>query len=327
MAEGNVTADKWVRLAAWIARHLVDLDAPAANPNNKDYPSAGVVAHLLWGSGPSKRAARRALEYAEGVVGRLEEENRQRVSVEAKDMAKIETRTNNARFEVRELDGGGMTFTGYAAVFNAPSEPLPFIERIAPGAFKRSLDSRNDVKLLWNHDTGIVLGSRRAGTLRLEEDNYGLRVSADLPDTQAGRDAAYLIKRGDVDSMSFGFSVPKGGDEWISDNERVLRSVRLIETSVVSFPAYSQTAGSTAVRALGKVAHRASVDADALADAIVAIESDSDLTEEQSDILMKVINELGPKSDEPTETVESEELDSAMLELKKKKLEQLLKGI
>jgi hypothetical protein len=81
------------------------------------------------------------------------------------------------------------------------------------------------------------------------------------------------------------------------------------------------------VRALGKVAHRASVDADALADAIVAIESDSDLTEEQSDILMKVINELGPKSDEPTETVESEELDSAMLELKKKKLEQLLKGI
>jgi HK97 family phage prohead protease len=327
MAEGNVTADKWVRIAAWIARHLVDLDAPAANPNNEDYPSAGVVAHLLWGSGPSKRAARRALEYAEGVVGRLEEENRQRVSVEAKEMAKIETRTNSARFEVRELDGGGMTFTGYAAVFNAPSEPLPFIERIAPGAFKRSLDSRNDIKLLWNHDTGVVLGSRRAGTLRLEEDNYGLRVSADLPDTQAGRDAAYLIKRGDVDAMSFGFSVPKGGDEWVSDNERVLRSVRLIETSVVPFPAYSQTAGSTSVRGLDKVARRASVNADALADAIVAIESDSDLTEEQTELLAKVISELGPKSEEPAETVESEELDADMLELKKKKLEQLLKRI
>jgi len=327
MAEGNVTADKWVRIAAWIARHLVDLDAPAANPNNEDYPSAGVVAHLLWGSGPSKRAARRALEYAEGVVGRLEEENRQRVSVEAKEMAKIETRTNSARFEVRELDGGGMTFTGYAAVFNAPSEPLPFIERIAPGAFKRSLSARNDIKLLWNHDTGVVLGSTRAGTLRLEEDNYGLRVSADLPDTQAGRDAAYLIRRGDVDAMSFGFSVPKGGDEWVSDNERVLRSVRLIETSVVPFPAYSQTAGSTSVRGLDKVARRASVDADALADAIVAIESDSELTEEQTDLLTKVISELGPKADEPAQTVESEELDSDMLELKKKKLEQLLKRI
>jgi hypothetical protein len=81
------------------------------------------------------------------------------------------------------------------------------------------------------------------------------------------------------------------------------------------------------VRGLDKVARRASVDADALADAIVAIESDSDLTEEQTDLLTKVISELGPKSDEPTETVESEELDSAMLELKKKKLEQLLKRI
>jgi HK97 family phage prohead protease len=247
--------------------------------------------------------------------------------VEAKEMAKIETRTNSARFEVRELDGGGMTFTGYAAVFNAPSEPLPFIERIAPGAFKRSLSARNDIKLLWNHDTGVVLGSTRAGTLRLEEDNYGLRVSADLPDTQAGRDAAYLIRRGDVDAMSFGFSVPKGGDEWVSDNERVLRSVRLIETSVVPFPAYSQTAGSTSVRGLDKVARRASVDADALADAIVAIESDSELTEEQTDLLTKVISELGPKADEPVQTVESEELDSDMLELKKKKLEQLLKRI
>ena len=53
MASGNVTADKWVRIAAWIARHLVDLDSPSANPTNENYPSPGVVAHLLWGSGPS----------------------------------------------------------------------------------------------------------------------------------------------------------------------------------------------------------------------------------------------------------------------------------
>ena len=89
MAEGNVTADKWVRIAAWIARHMDDLDSPAANPGNEDYPSAGVVAHLLWGSGPSKRAATRAMEYAEGVVARLEEENRELVNVEAKELAKI----------------------------------------------------------------------------------------------------------------------------------------------------------------------------------------------------------------------------------------------
>ena len=327
MAAGNVSADKWVRLAAWIARHLGDLDSPAANPSNDDYPSAGVVAHLLWGSGPSKRAARRALDYAEGVVARLEEENRQLVNVEAKEMAKIETRTNSTKFEVRELDGGGMTFTGYAAVFDAPSEPLPFTERIAPGAFKRSLQSRNDVKLLWNHDSGTVLGSTRAGTLRLEEDNVGLRVSADLPDTQAGRDAAYLIKRGDVDSMSFGFSVPKGGDEWVSANERVLNSVRLFETSIVAFPAYTQTAGSTAVRGLDKIAKRAGVDADALADAMLKIESGMDLSDEEASLLTQVVDTLSPKAEEPVEETKDDEIDPSMLELKKKKLEQLLKGI
>ncbi len=53
MAEGTVSDDKWIRIAAWIARHLVDLDSPDANPNSDNYPSAGVVAHLLWGSGPS----------------------------------------------------------------------------------------------------------------------------------------------------------------------------------------------------------------------------------------------------------------------------------
>ena len=327
MAAGNVSADKWVRIAAWIARHLDDLDSPTAQPGNDDYPSAGVVAHLLWGSGPSKRAARRALDYAEGVVARLEEENRQLVNVEAKEMAKIETRTNTTQFEVRELDGGGMTFTGYAAIFDAPSQPLPFTERIAPGAFKRSLQSRNDIKLLWNHDSSIVLGSTRAGTLRLEEDNVGLRVSADLPDTQAGRDAAYLIKRGDVDSMSFGFSVPKGGDEWVSENERVLKSVRLFEASVVAFPAYAQTAGSTAVRGLDKIAKRAGVDADALADAMLKIESGLDLSDDEAKLLTQVVDELSPKAEEPVEEAKEDEIDPSMLELKKKKLQQLLKGI
>jgi hypothetical protein len=177
MARGSVTADKWVRIRAWIARHLSDLDSPTARPDSDGYPSAGVVAHLLWGSGPSKSSARRALEYAEGVVGRIELENEGRAKGEA--LSKIETRILTTEFEVRE-EADGMHLTGYAARFNEPSEPLPFIERIAPGAFKRSLRSRNDVKLLWNHDTSTVLGSSRAGTLTLTEDDKGLRVSAHL---------------------------------------------------------------------------------------------------------------------------------------------------
>lgn len=330
LAEGNVTADKWVRLRAWIARHLDDLDAPDAKPGSDGYPSAGVVAHLLWGSGPSKARARRALDYAEGVVARLEEENRAHLSVETRDMAKVETRTNSTNFEIREAsDGNGMTFTGYAAVFNSPSEPLPFREKIAPGAFKRSLRARNDIKLLWNHDSGIVLGSTRAGTLRLEEDSVGLRVSADLPDTSAGRDAAYLLRRGDIDSMSFGFSVPAGGDEWSSDGmERTLNSVRLLEASIVAFPAYSATAGSTAVRGLDAVAERANVDADALADALLKIESGSDLSDEDVQLINSVVGELSPAEEEPVvEEEASADADVDMLALKRKKLEQLLKGI
>ena len=160
----------------------------------------------------------------------------------------LEQRTALETIELRQ-EGDGMTFSGYAAKFNSPSQPLPFTEIIKPGAFKRSLASRNDVKLLWNHDSSQVLGSTRAGTLTLVEDAVGLRVTAKLPNTSVGRDAAELIKRGDVNAMSFGFSVPQGGDTWSEDgNTRELNSVRLFETSIVAFPAYESTAGSTSVR-------------------------------------------------------------------------------
>jgi HK97 family phage prohead protease len=324
MAEGNVTADKWVRIRAWIARHLVDLDAPDANPTSENYPSAGVVAHLLWGSGPSKSSARRALNYAEGVVARLEEENRASISQESEQMAKIEKRTNEVQFELRAVENGdGMTFTGYAAVFNSPSEPLPFIERIAPGAFKRSLKARNDIKLLWNHDTGSVLGSTRAGTLKLEEDNYGLRVTATLPETTLGKDVRTLVQRGDVNAMSFGFSVPANGDSWNTDGtERTLRSVRIHEVSIVAFPAYTSTAGTAAVRSFDGVAKRAEVDADQLADAMLAIEDGKDLSLEQSELLTQVIQRLTPQEEE-----EENNNDITALELKKKKLELLMKRL
>jgi HK97 family phage prohead protease len=320
MASGSVTADKWVRIRAWIARHLADLDAPAANPNNEDYPSAGVVAHLLWGSGPSKRAAQRALDYADRVVTRLEEENRTQISVEGESMAKVEQRTNTAQFEIRETEDG-MTFEGYAAIFDSPSEPLPFIERIKRGAFNRSLkQARNDIKLLWNHDTSSVLGSTRAGTLKMYEDERGLKVIATLPNTTQGRDAAVLLKRGDVDSMSFGFSVPAGGDYWNEDgSERLLKSVRLHEVSIVAFPAYTSTAGTTSVRGLDKVAKRALLDPDELADAMLLLEEGKDLSSEAADLLRAVINELSPTIAEATEAVEDLG-DMGMLELKKTKL-------
>ena len=319
MAQGNVTADKWVRIRAWIARHLVDLDAPAANPNSADYPSAGVVAHLLWGSGPSKSAARRALAYAEGVVSRIEAENEGRAKGEA--LSKVETRVFTNEFEVRE-DASGMTLTGYAARFNQPSEPLPFIERIAPGAFKRSLKSRNDIKLLWNHNTDMVLGSTRAGTLTLTEDELGLRVQATLPDNTWGRDAKVSIQRGDVTGFSFGFTVPSGGDSWSADgNERTLKSVRLLEVSTgVAFPAYPSTNGTAQVRGLDKIAERNGLDADALADALLKLEDGQPISTDEKEMLSRVISDLSPVEEQPAP-------DLGMLNLKKKKLELLTKGM
>jgi len=245
---------------------------------------------------------------------------------EGKTLSDIEQRMTVKDFEVRE-DANGMTLTGYAARFNEPSEPLPFIERIAPGAFKRSLRSRNDIKLLWNHDTSSVLGSTRSGTLRLSEDAQGLRVDATLPDTQAGRDAKVLIQRGDVTGFSFGFTVPSGGDSWSSDgSERTLKSVRLLEVSTgVAFPAYTSTNGTAQVRGLDKVALRAEVDAEALADALIKIEDGQDISTDEAELLSRVITKLAPEpmTEEETKPVG----DMGMLALKKKKLELLLKGI
>ena len=307
MAAGNVSADKWVRIAAWIARHIGDLDAPAADPQSEDFPSPGVVAMALWGGGTTRRTAQRAQTYAEGVVTRLEAEGE-------RSKMKHETRNFEADFELR-AEGDGMSFVGYAAKFNSPSEDLGgFTETIEPGAFRKSLRSRNDVKLLVNHDTGRVLASTRSGTMKLYEDEVGLRVEASLPNTTDGRDMAELLKRGDLNKMSFGFSVMK--DSWNSEmTQRTLKSVKLFEASIVAFPAYAAT--EAMVRSLDKAATRANVDADELADAVLKLEEGADLSEQEAELITKVVHSLAPQ--------QGEEEQVNLLELKRKQLDLLLK--
>ena len=328
MARGDaLTPDKWVRISAWIARHLVDLDAPDADPQADGYPSAGVVAHLLWGSGPSKRAARRAMEYAEGVVARIEAENSERTRTKGEVVKKLELRTNKTEFEVRDLEDGGMSFSGYASVFNSRSENLGgFTEVVAPGAFSRSLKSRNNMFLLYDHNPANVLASTRAGTMRLTEDSHGLYVEADIAPTSLGKDMATLIRRGDLDSMSFGFSVIR--DSWNdAGDERTLHAVRLAEVSVVASPAYVATAGTVAVRGLSKIAKRAGVDSDELADVLLKLEEGANMTLEEVDLLSKVVNELNPESGSVEEEVKSdagEEVDFVALKKQKLKLLEML---
>jgi len=123
--------------------------------------------------------------------------------------------------------------------------------------------------------------------------------------------------------MSFGFSIPRNGDEWSADgSERTLKAVRLHEVSVVAFPAYSATAGTTSVRGLDKVASRADVDPDTLADALLKIESGDNISVEEKSLISKVLDTLSPEE----EVVGDPATDGdAWLKLKKKKLEHLLK--
>lgn len=145
--------------------------------------------------------------------------------------------------ETRADDAGKTTIAGYAARFESLSVSFGwFKEKIRAGAFAESL-KKNNVRALWNHNMDMVLGSTKAGTLRLKEDDKGLRFELDLPDTQTGKDAAISIKRGDVDGVSFGFRVLK--QEWDEkDPKNVVRTlveVDLREISPTAFPAYPST--------------------------------------------------------------------------------------
>lgn len=132
---------------------------------------------------------------------------------------------------------------GHAAVFNKRSLDLGgFVEIIQPGAFKNSLN--NDIRALIDH-RGIAIARTGNGTLKVEEDEVGLRFEIDLPDTTAGLDIYKSIQRGDVDQMSFGFTVREGGQIFTEDEDgtiiRTLTDINVLEGSIVTFPAYPDT--------------------------------------------------------------------------------------
>ena len=325
MARGDISEDKVVRANAWAQRHAVDLQAPKnSDSTNDQFPGAGAVAHYLWGINPLNPQPARdwfarksdAIQAERGLFSFHRKKDEYFANIPTMESMPVETRRIHINdFELRQgPTGDGMSFTGYAAVFNSDSEPLPFIERIAPGAFKKSLKGRNTIKMYMNHDSSMLLASTRSKTLRLQEDSKGLLVEADLPDTTVGRDLSVLMKRGDVDSMSFGFSVPAGGDKWSDDGmTRELRQVRLHEVSVVTgFPAYKATSAS--VRSLDILAERTGVDADKLAEAITVLEAGGTLSDESADLLSSAVSKLRA---EPAKVPSSVNLLAKHLELLK----------
>ena len=140
---------------------------------------------------------------------------------------------------------GNQVIEGHASVFDSWSETLggifPFKEKVRAGAFKKSIE-KDDIRALFNHDPNYVLGRNKSGTLELREDEHGLFVRIQPPDTSWAKDLTVSISRGDISQMSFGFVVLK--DEWRTESNtdiRELMEVKLYDVSPVTFPAYTQT--------------------------------------------------------------------------------------
>lgn len=160
--------------------------------------------------------------------------------------------------EVRAAaDGGPTELAGYASVFEQWSEirdiwGASWMESVARGAYAKTIGEA-DVRALFNHNPDVVLGRNRAGTLELSEDATGLRDVIRPPDNAWGRPVLDAVQRGDITGQSIAFQVIK--ERWERPAargelaKRTILEARLVDVSVVTFPAFEQT--SVQARAMG----------------------------------------------------------------------------
>lgn len=167
-----------------------------------------------------------------------------------------QVRSTQSKFETREADGE-MYISGYFAVFNSEYEMWPgAVESIADTAFDGAL--ADDIRCLINHETRLVLGRNKAGTLTLKVDTRGLWGEVRInPNDQDAVNLYERVKRGDVDQCSFGFDILDEEFEDRGDTVKwTIKKVKLYEVSVVTFPAYEETSVSARKRQLGEIKKR-----------------------------------------------------------------------
>lgn len=167
-----------------------------------------------------------------------------RKKIRAKPESNLSTRSFATQLEVRDLDSGGHEISGYAIVFNQPSEDLGFIEYITPGALDK-VDLKQ-LLLLYGHDFNNILARADSGTLTTKVDDKGLFFNAKIPNTTLGTDVFNNIENGNIKGASFRFDVAEDGDEWNTDeNGQLIHTVTQIsnlpEISLTPYPAYSET--------------------------------------------------------------------------------------
>jgi HK97 family phage prohead protease len=162
----------------------------------------------------------------------------------------MQKRSAPCEFRPEQQEEGKMRADGVAILYEDPTvlyedDSIRYEEIISHGAAAGSL-SEDDIRAVWNHNYDIVLGRNSAGTLALDEQEDGVHVGIDFPDSQEGRDKFESVKRGDVNQMSFGFDILK---ETVTDDrsgdKRIIRSrverIKIWEVSPVTFPAYENT--------------------------------------------------------------------------------------
>ena len=179
------------------------------------------------------------------------------MKVELERSAEIECRTHFVEMRIKEpsVDKKNSTLEGYAANFNSLSEDLGgFRELLVRGCFAEAIKT-SDVRGLFNHNPDKILGRTASGTLRVFEDEKGLRFEVDPPETSYAKDLQISMQRGDVNQCSFGFRVAADGDHWKEDSDglwiRTIHKVeQLYDVSPVTYPAYTST--SCAVRSLNQ---------------------------------------------------------------------------
>jgi len=154
--------------------------------------------------------------------------------------------------ETRSAEDGSMVVEGYAATFNMPyrltsKEKITVNEQIDRNALAET--DMSDVIMQYNHE-GRVFARISNGTLQLSQDEHGLRIRADLGGTEIGRQLFEEIRGGYTNKMSFGFTVPEGGDvrtrsKGADGNITILRTItrigKLYDVSAVSLPANDAT--------------------------------------------------------------------------------------
>ena len=169
----------------------------------------------------------------------------------------IEIRATNSTPVVSQ---DSRTVEGYAVVFNSQSEDLGFYETINPAAITEDVLMRSDVFCLFNHDQDKVLARSKYGTgsLQLQLDEQGLKYTFQAPNTDLGDELLEYLRRGDIDSSSFAFTVStdEGSEVWTTGTDgrqyrEILKIDELHDVSPVWNPAYSST--SVSQRTLDKL--------------------------------------------------------------------------